>query len=69
MGFPIHGDIRGIDCGAGGWDLNPRTPARLGPKPCSFDQTWIRLEWVGLGHILLMQIFTITATKIASFTQ
>jgi hypothetical protein len=23
----------------GGWDLNPRTPTRQGPKPCSFDQT------------------------------
>ena len=21
----------------GGWDLNPRTPMRQGPKPCSFD--------------------------------
>jgi hypothetical protein len=24
----------------GGWDSNPRTPARQGPKPCSFDLAW-----------------------------
>ena len=30
----------GSDFKCGGWDLNPRTPTRQGPKPCSFDQTW-----------------------------
>ena len=36
----IFKKILGCTIECGGWDLNPRTPTRQGPKPCSFDQTW-----------------------------
>ena len=38
-GYNIKNNVPKTVCG--GWDSNPRTPARPGPQPGAFDRAWL----------------------------